>query len=443
MKYYPVKYGKIMHIPTHIPYSDTHIKIFESGNKLSYRDYYKGKASDIWHTLTIKNGSVYLYLLRRRTKDDGNYNIIPCLQINILDTYNFHRYISGACRDGFRKLNNEDPMFFKKGKGVYNSITKLTYEKINEHIRLPKVSCITKYSLPDVIALGAYPILRSACEIFKKIPINTPPVFSSVLRRAKTIKELTKLIYGKKYDYGANEIVNALRTDNWGIVTIGYILKNILPIEYIKEITDNKVEIPLYVYRQKYEYDKYRKFFKIFHPKKLRSLLLSSEKGNGYILSDMAYMYNSFSHLVPLPAGINKIGELHDYYSKEISKLRHADFPLNYSKRILELDNINLENLKIIVPKTNHQLIDWGKKMSNCIGSYGERATERERVLLGIFKENELVYNIEIYGKRINQFYAKYNQHPEETDYEIVKKYLEENNFIQKEFERDPIRGTI
>jgi hypothetical protein len=31
MDYYPVKYGKIMHIGTHMPYSESHIKIFERG----------------------------------------------------------------------------------------------------------------------------------------------------------------------------------------------------------------------------------------------------------------------------------------------------------------------------------------------------------------------------------------------------------------------------
>lgn len=428
MRYYPVKHGTIMHVGTHLLKNPIHMKVFEKGNRLSYRGYGNEGMYNSWYTLSIRNKKVYLYLIRKPEmvgKQYAGYIHLPCLQINMLDTNNTDRYIYNTCKYGF----DGDPLEKLKGKGVYTSILKLTYDKISEQIKLPKID-YTKFLIEDLLKLAAYPILRESYKLFKTVPNNIPTVLSPVFRKATTIKELTKLLYGKKYDYGANEIVNALKTDEWKNINNGYYLRGFLPIEYIKEVDKTKLKIPYSSYFMLKDYREHRKFFKLFNPKKLRNFLLT---GKDYELSDTIHLYNDFSHVIPLPTNINKLTELHDFYSAEVSKIKQKDYPINYSEKILTLDNITLDNLKLVIPKTNHELINWGRKMSNCIGSYGNRASEMGRILLGVFRENELIYNIEINRKRIQQFFARRNSTPDKTDYEIIKNYLAENKFIQKD----------
>jgi hypothetical protein len=60
-------------------------------------------------------------------------------------------------------------------------------------------------------------------------------------------------------------------------------------------------------------------------------------------------------------------------------------------------------------PKVNHDLYEWGNEMSNCIASYNDRVLRNETYVFAVYEGKTLFANIEIYGERVRQFYAKYN----------------------------------
>jgi hypothetical protein len=333
------------------------------------------------------------------------------------------RPIRLLCREALRGGKTKEAL---KGKGIYNGIVKLVYDKINDYIPLPKINC-TKSELSEVLQLAAYPILREAHIRTGKTPQHIPPLFSPLLRNSNNIKDLTKKIYGKKYDYGVKQLGGLLtqKEDSWLSAITAYLLRGIVPIEYTKEILENNYTIfqdsLLFGYKPVYKLT--RQFLKQFHPKTILRLLTT---GSAHELYDTINMWKDYHATVPLPRHIGTLTELHDYYSKETLKLQHKNFELKTCKQALPLDNIHLDGMVIRIPKTNHELLEWGRQMHNCIGSYGRRVGEDNRILLGITRDGKLIYNIEITGKRIRQFYAKHNSPPNQEDYDLIKKYLTE-----------------
>jgi hypothetical protein len=96
----------------------------------------------------------------------------------------------------------------------------------------------------------------------------------------------------------------------------------------------------------------------------------------------------------------------------------------------------------IIIPKTVHQLIEWGMKMQNCIGGYCSNIENGSSIILGITDLNGgILYGIDIEPdlKVLNQFRGKYNQEaPQELqtricDFLIEKKLLDPSSFRKSE----------
>ena len=69
---------------------------------------------------------------------------------------------------------------------------------------------------------------------------------------------------------------------------------------------------------------------------------------------------------------------------------------------------------------------EWGEKMTNCIASYKNSSS----TLLGIYRNNELIYNLEIKEGVIRQFRAKHNQNPKIEDKKKFEQFF--NRFNKK-----------
>lgn len=437
MKSYPVKFGKMMHVfPNKCTQNEgTNIRVFEGKDSLSLCfSVGHRRINHLTYTLTLKNNKVYLYAIYRDYTDKTNKKLIIRRE-NLCTTYRLNRVIRVACKDSFNPYENPSINFTFKAIGVYRSLVKLFYEKCKDFIDLPKVN-FNKTEFGEVIKLAAFPAIKEMYIYHKKLPKYIPELLSPVFRKAKTISDVIKGIYTKHYKKGYKYLKLAIdkeETENeiWGKIILHYILRGLLPFDYIVDIMEHsnpELEMKMYLLGKagRGEYRDARNFLKQFNPIQLYSLL---KTGTSHELRDTIYMWKEYNNRIPLPK-IYNLHDLHEYYSREGDKLKHKDFQLANLPKALELDGIRLDGMTLYIPKTNHELLSWGRQMHNCIGSYGMRVGKEGRIILGILKEGKLTYNIEIYGGRINQFYASKNRPPPEKDYDMVKNYLTEKKIV-------------
>jgi hypothetical protein len=193
--------------------------------------------------------------------------------------------------------------------------------------------------------------------------------------------------------------------------------------------------------------------FKLFRtimnlfPKKRQFSFIFNGGYSVHDLQDTLIQWYSYGHKIQLPTNLKTLRELHDYISKEVNKLKHADFPLTFANRpeFLSIDGVDTtvlsadkkhRHLKIIVPKTNHELIDWGQKLSNCIGTYGDRVnSSKDQFLLGVEEFGKLKYAIEINRGYINQFHGHGNSRPDMTDKEVIESIIKQHGLVGHHFD--------
>lgn len=171
-----------------------------------------------------------------------------------------------------------------------------------------------------------------------------------------------------------------------------------------------------------------------------RTQLLSSFFNEAYnnrnVLNfiDAAEQWYPFRDKIEIPKNLKTMREVHDYVAAERRKLGTADFHLTIDDKILELDGLTIGNLRLEVPKTNHKLIEYGQKMNNCIGGYGQRVNQSKKAqwLLGVYKNDELTYNIEVNHKSVVQFWGKHNSQADAQDKVHVLTVLKEKELIRE-----------
>lgn len=112
------------------------------------------------------------------------------------------------------------------------------------------------------------------------------------------------------------------------------------------------------------------------------------------------------------------VSNLHDLCSDYLLKYNHANFQLHliddpvYSK----IDGHLLNNgFKIIIPKDQHELINWTIWLKNCVGvaNYGKKVLNKECVLLGFQKGKKINYIMEIRNRDVVQFSGFSNESPD------------------------------
>jgi hypothetical protein len=156
-------------------------------------------------------------------------------------------------------------------------------------------------------------------------------------------------------------------------------------------------------------------------------------------LVDAIEQWYPYRDKIKIPKDLKTTRAIHDYIATERRKLGVADFQLTIDEKVLELDGLEIENMRLEIPRTNHKLIEYGQKMNNCIGDYGQRVnvSKKAQWLMGVYKDGELTYNIEINQKQVIQFWGKHNSTADEKDQIAVLKALKEKGLIT-EHQHDP-----
>lgn len=132
---------------------------------------------------------------------------------------------------------------------------------------------------------------------------------------------------------------------------------------------------------------------------------------------------------------LKNISDVAEYLKREIRKIENPEIELEIEKFFpvaSKLDNVVIDNFKIVLPRTNYDLAEWSEIMSNCIRGYAQKVKSGQSLVMAVVdsSSNRMIYNIEISNRRIVQFSAKGNSAPNSNDENLIKKYLEKAGLV-------------
>ena len=395
------------------------LRIFERGNKLSIHFVHKRHPENKLKSLNqfiiaVRDNKMYMYHTSGR----------ECIRGLTLDRA-VGLTISMAKTIFLQSADNK-----KMGMGSIASVKRIIRDFLKSQIEwYPKVSC-TKVKIMDLLALGSSKIIadRYAHEGILSQPHG---VAQNILRHSTTLRELSKKVFGFTSPWAMRESIKILD----GHMPYGLVFKKILPVDSIKKLYGNLKQGDnigsMYWFLKIPEM---RRFLKMFHQDTIVNWYKQrcddsyySSEADRY-LHDTIRMWNMIPEEVrELPRGENNLRLIHDILSATQRKTAQSDYKLKIDKKAEKIDGEVVNGMKIIIPKTNYELIEWGSLMSNCIGSYGNSKT----ILLGIVKDHTLTYCLEVMGGRMWQFKAKYNHEAPEQDKKAIEEYLESKDILK------------
>lgn len=173
-----------------------------------------------------------------------------------------------------------------------------------------------------------------------------------------------------------------------------------------------------------------------FDEKRIAHLLKQFSQEEDYWLIDTIELLNDISYFEkhenihfqennPLRANYK---EVHDYvvhihsflYKKTLS---HQTF--TYTHKELA-PCIQTEIYSVNVPYTRLELLEWGEKMHNCLAGYDRAILSKNKLIYGFFKEDELIFAIEMQEHKIVQAKSKYNTELLSVEKDFLNSWFEQ-----------------
>lgn len=406
------KYGKSLMVKT---YNKTYrCHIFMSEDKLNFAFFKKGaaksdfdiiKRTQINFCLSFRNGSLHIYTksvklgFRNLGKRCGE-PLISEIQ-RLINAYNINR------RTG-KKSDNR------------TSRNKFTYI-LDLYLRL-------NGEKGDVNRIGGR--LREACyPALKNMPTSCINIGPAHLLRKKdfTFDDYMKKTYKHKSKILKKAVINTITHNK---LVLLHLLKNKFNRGELEKmlsvLAGKRFTTGLYGH---YERDvKY--FFSQYSNKKIFKMF--KNEFVSYNFTDAITQLWEYKDKIIAPQDFKDMRDIHDNISLQYKRIGQEDYDFNIPERIEKLDGIQLDNDIIIVPKTRHELLDWGQKMNNCIASYHKEFHTGRTIILGVKEDDKIKYNIEINGGRIIQFMENRNRRVNQETIDKYKKVFVKHKLIAK-----------
>ena len=119
---------------------------------------------------------------------------------------------------------------------------------------------------------------------------------------------------------------------------------------------------------------------------------------------------------------------------KYLAQIDKKVIVFNWLQKRPELAKIDFkinEDFHIKLPQTSIELQAWGNQMGNCIGSYKDSAlNSKTMLLLGIYKNDKLLYNLEIKGKKLIQFERRNKTSVDPVEKKLIVAYLKKHKIL-------------
>lgn len=340
---------------------------------------------------------------------------------------------------------------FFEAKAKQSQVAKIIQDFACPKLGLKRISS-TKHSLEQVIKYLTFPT-----SLEENFVIDYSNEIYRCAKHVKNHLELSDRIAGKKRPRKLNRLLGkaleAKRYAEYHTILCSYkIHKNIIDLNHFYDCVENyycqKAETFLPNNEKRYYWNvtglpiyrwkiaQYRNFLKtvsetarldVFHR-------FMKSAGSNVELQDTLIQWYPNRDKIALPPEYNTLKKIHDYVSKEYRKLQTKDYSICDkidAKLIERLDGTQVEDLKIIIPKTHYELIEWGNRQHHCIASYAKSMRDGHCLLLGIERNGELLYNLEIRDHKVEQFRGKNNSIPKFADGNKIEKYLLKNGVIK------------
>lgn len=359
------------------------------------------------YCLSYKNGQLNLYSIN--TGEEGKKRIRNCsVDTNLITSLYLNK--DEHAKNLARIINQ-----FLKNNGIKKRlvIKNITISTFNQQFRLL-----------------LYP---GAKGVIKEINSN----WSRLFRYQLPIKQIIKKIYG----YNGKKITKLFcgkckQGMQPHTLDAGLVWKGLVPLDYLYRIFDMQ-RVEWHSRSQKYQDT--RNFLKKLTERQRIALLLDCCRENfrDFYVRDVVRMDKQRVEPVEYPTNLTTWQQYHhilsppiDYgrrYTQEIQK----EIIFEYSDKFLKLDNVEIDDMRIELPKTSFKLNEYSDKMNNCVRSYATSVENKYCIILGIYKENKLTYNVELRRRELGQFLGKRNREPDAEDKNKVVRYLQDNDFIK------------
>ncbi|MEA2017122.1 MAG: PcfJ domain-containing protein [Campylobacterota bacterium] len=95
--------------------------------------------------------------------------------------------------------------------------------------------------------------------------------------------------------------------------------------------------------------------------------------------------------------------------------------------------NITIESYTVKLPITGKELYDWATRLHNCMAGYSSLIEQCKTTIYGFFKNEQIIFAVEIKNGKIVEARAKYNEELSKEQMNIVFKWYEEHILKKKE----------
>jgi hypothetical protein len=320
----------------------------------------------------------------------------------------------------------------------YKMITRETHPDLT-HRERNELIAFSKLNLPYLYPMHtAYPVTKTMKGEIDRIPSGMTKHL-----RYESMMDVTRSMYGSKLY--RKDLVKAVSEAPLELATVALTFKGILPIDWIIKLLNDHhgalargltpVEVPIM-----------KSLFKALtvHQQKRFLIGLTREKpketASHMIVADTLRMFKLLNerynaNYAPGQLTAKSWSELHDDLGRDLSRRGIRDEPIEKVKLAEKIDGVSLpEGYSLILPRSTHELIDWGRKMEHCIGSYTFEAVKGSSVFLGIVKDKTMIGNaqISVREKRLVQVFGKRNRYLDKETLEVFSKGLIENDVLAK-----------
>lgn len=287
-----------------------------------------------------------------------------------------------------------------------------------------------KYNLNKNIFFACYPGIKFWIDNFQISDCNL--CFIGYLFKTLDINKTFRLAFGSNGKELKKLIFNEIaKTKNCQIFKLGVLTKCLIPLDYIMVLVKNLNIKQRYFLANlnKQRLKILRKIFKKYSQIRIKKLLESTDEM--YLVYDMCRMFEMYGNDLILPEKPASFKDIHDSFSLQSTRLETKEVCFDIKEKVKKIDGIKFaDGLEIVVPNSSNDLIQWGETMHHCIASYARSMKNNHCLLLGIKKDGDLKYNLEIQNKKIIQMRGKYNVSLDAQDVEPIEKVLFENEII-------------
>ena len=124
----------------------------------------------------------------------------------------------------------------------------------------------------------------------------------------------------------------------------------------------------------------------------------------------------------------------HDILAEHVKNIKLENFELKqetHYPQISELGGLDKE-YSFSIPKSHKDLVVWGTELGHCIGAkmYADQAYNGVSLLIGIKKEDQIKYTLEIRNRKINQIQGFSRSRPSDSLMKKIKQELTNKNLL-------------